>query len=201
MLTISVQSDLMKAMAQLRSITEAQQLRFAAAKALTTTAKQAQTEVKGNLPKRFTIRRPWVVQGIKITAATKADLTATVFSRDKFMGLQEAGGAKGPLRNYIAIPTSAVRRTARDIIRAQDRPKALGDKATIVEFRGHKYLALKKARKGANKGGQLRLLYLLVPRAQIKSRLGLAADSMRIARANFGANLRAALDEAVKSAR
>jgi len=197
---LSVRSDIAKAMAQLRSITEAQQFRFATAQALTQTAYDVQKEVRANMPKRFTLRRQWIVQGIRVDKATKASLTATIYSKDKFMGLQEAGGTKSPLHNYLAIPTKAVRRTPKDLIRASDKPKALGDKAEIIEFKGHKYLALKKARKGKS-GNQLRLLYLLVPRASLKPRLGLSKDGERMARAKFVANLQDALQRAVASAR
>ena len=200
MITMSVQSDLVRAMAQLRSITEAQQFRFAVAKALTQTAADVQTEVKKNMPQRFTIRRPWVIQGIKMDKATKDSLTARVYSRDKFMTLQELGGEKSPLRNWIAIPTSAVKRTKTDIIRAADRPKALGDKVAIVDVHGHKFLALKKGRKGSS-GNQLRLLYLLVPRAHMQKRLGLEKDGMRVAPARFAVNLQQALQDAVRTAK
>lgn len=197
---ISVASDIAKAAAKLRSITEAQQFKFAVAKALTQTAYETQKEVRSNMPQRFTLRRQWIVQGIKVQAATKANLTATVFSRDKFMGLQEVGGTKNPLRNYLAVPTKAVRRTPRDMIRAADKPKNLGDKAHIIDVKGNKYLALKKPRKGKGKN-DLRLMYLLVPRAQIKERLGLNKDGQRIARARFIENLRRSLESAVASAR
>jgi hypothetical protein len=201
MLTISVQSDIEAARRKLSSITEARQLRFATAVALTRSAREVQAEVRKNMPSRFTLRRDWVLKGIQVEKAKPADLVATVFSRDTFMGLQEAGGPKSPLRNYLAIPTKAVRRTPRDIIRKADRPKALGDKAEVVEVKGHKYLALKKARRGRNGNGQLRLLYLLVPRAQIKARLGLAQDGMQVVRARFPDLLRQALAEAVARAR
>lgn len=197
---LSVQTDILKAMAKLRSITEAQQLRFATAKALTQTAAEVQTEVKRNMPSRFTIRRQWVVQGIRMDRATKDSLTATVYSRDKFMGLQELGGVKSPLRHYIAVPTKAVRRTKTDVIRKSDRPAALGDKVEVVTVKGNKFLALKKARKGASRN-DLRLLYLLVPRAQLKERLGLNKDGQRVARAKFVRNLEAALAAAVRTAR
>lgn len=200
MLAISVQTDIERAMAQLSSITEAQQFRFATARALTQTAVEVQTEVRKNMPGRFTIRRDWVIKGIQIERATKANLTATVFSRDKFMALQETGGVKGALRNYLAIPTSMVRRTPKDVIRKADRPAALGDKVSVVEFKGHKYLALKKPRRGAN-GQRLRFLYLLVPRAHLHERLGLSKDGQRVARARFVENLQASLAQAVASAR
>lgn len=200
MLSISVDHDIAKAAAKIRSITEAQQLRFATAKALTQTAVQVQQEVRKNMPSRFQLRRQWVVQGIRVDRATKQNLVATVYSRDKFMGLQEAGGNKSPLRNYLAIPTSMVRRTPSEIVRQSDKPKALGDKVEIVTFRGEKYLALKKPRKGAN-GQRLRFLYLLVPRAKLEKRLGLEKDGNMVVRRNFAANLQQALDEAVKTAR
>ena len=197
---LSVESDIAKAIAKLKSITEAQQPRFSVAKALTDTAKDVQAEVRKNMPQRFTLRRQWVVQGIRFEKATKETLTATIYSRDKFMGLQELGGPKSPLRQYLAIPTRAVRRTPKDIIKAADKPKNLGDKAHVVEVEGHKYLALKKPRKGRS-GNELRLLYLLVPRAQIKERLGLNKDAQRIVRANFAGNLQRALEYAMRTAR
>jgi hypothetical protein len=200
MLTLSVQTDIERQAQRLRSLTEAKQLRFAATVAVNRAAYEVQREVRGNMPSRFTIRRQWVVQGIRVERATPAKIEATVYSRDKFMALQELGGPKSPLRNYLAIPTKAVRRTKTDIIRKADRPAALGDKVHIVEVKGNKYLALKKARKGRN-GNELRLLYLLVPRAQIHERLGLAKDGLQVVRARFPLLLQQALDEAVARAR
>ncbi len=197
---LDVTSDIAAAIAKLRTLTEAGQLQFAVAKALTQTAYEVQADVKRAMPGRFTLRRQWIVQGIRAQKATKAELVATVYSRDKFMGLQEFGGPKSPLRRYLAIPTRAVRRTKTDMIRKSDRPAALGDKVEVVEYEGNKYLALKKARRGAS-GNGLRLLYLLVPRSQIEERLGLNKDGQRIARARFARNLRAALDYAVATAR
>jgi len=197
---VSVQTDIEKAIRQLQSITEKQQMAFAVAKALTKTAVDVQREVQNNMPSRFIIRRPWVLKGIQVERATKQSLTATVYSRDKFMQLQEFGGTKNPLRNYIAIPTSMVKRTKTDIIARSDRPGALGDKAEIIELNGHKWLALKKARKGSN-GQRLKLLYLLVPRAQLRERLGLNKDGQKVARARFMLNLQDALEQAVRTAR
>ena len=199
MLSISVQSDLTQAIARLRSVTEAQQFRFAAARALTQTAAEVQAEVRRNMPSRFTLRRQWVVQGIRIERATKDNLESVVYSRDRFMGLQEAGGTKTPLGNYIAVPTAAVRRTKSQLIAKSDRPAALGDRAHVIDYNGHKWLALKKSRKV--NGGRLRLLYLLIPRAHLAERLGLRKDGMRVVRARFRENLAASLAAAVASAR
>lgn len=200
MLEINVQSDILQAMKKLQSITEKQQFAFACARALTQTAVEVQTEVRKNMPSRFTLRRDWIVKGIRVERATKRNLTAVVYSRDKFMGLQEFGGTKNPLRNYIAVPTSMVRRTPREMIKKSDRPAQLGDKVEVVEFQGQKFLALKKPRKGAN-GQRLRFLYLLVPRAKIDQRLGLGMDGMKVSKARFTENLRTALEDALRTAR
>lgn len=197
---ISVKTDIENALKKLQSITEAKQFRFAVAKALTQTAYDVQKEVRANMPNRFILRRQWIVQGMRVERATKQNLEAMVYTKDKFMRLQESGGIKGPLRNYLAIPTSMVKRTKTEIIRKSDRPAALGSKAEVVEVNGNKWLALKKPRKGAN-SQRLRLLYLLVPRANLRERLGLGKDGMKVARANFGKNLRDALDQAVRTAR
>lgn len=196
--TINVSTDIGKAIAALATYSEARNFNFAVARALTLTAKEIQTEVRNNLPSRFTLRREsFIKQGIQIKPATKESLEALVFSRDDFMGLQETGGQKNPLGNYLAIPTSLVRRTPKDVIRKADRPKSLGDKAGIVEVKGNLYLALKKPRRTAN-GQQLRLLYLLIPKATLKERLGLARDAKRVARERFGPLLREALAQAVR---
>lgn len=200
MLQINVQSDIAAAMRRLSSITEKQQFAFATARALTQTAVEVQAEVKRNMPERFTLRRDWIVRGMRVDKATKANLQARVYSRDKFMGLQEHGGTKNPLRNFLAIPTSMVKRTPKDLVKKSDKPAALGDRASVVEVNGNKYLALKKPRKGAN-GQKLRLMYLLVPRAQMEKRLKLGEDGMRIARARFVKNLQRSLEEAVRTAR
>ena len=198
---LTMQSDIEKALRQLKALTDPKQLNFAIAKALTQTAVEVQKELRRNMPSRFTIRRPWIVQGIRVERATKQNLEAVVYSRDDFMELQETGGTKNPRRRYLAIPTKAVRRTKTQMIAKADRPGALGERAEVVEYNGNKWIALKKARRGANKGGQLRLLYLLIPRAELKERLGLEKDGLKIAPERFGPLLEKALEEALRTAR
>lgn len=197
---MNIQSDIKQAVAKLQSITDAKQLPFAIARALTVTARDVQDEVRNNLTQRFTLRNNWVRQGIQIQRATKQNLEAMVFSRDAFMGLQEVGGAKSPLGNYLAVPTSLVRRTPKDMIRKADRPKSLGNKAEVIEFMGRKWLALKRSRKGRNKN-DLRLMYLLVPRADIEPRLKLRDDGLRVSQAVFQRRLQESLELALRTAR
>lgn len=214
MIKISVASDIEAAIKKLTTLQQAQQLRFSVAKALTTTASQVQTEVRKNMPHRFTLRRQWVVQGIRMDKATKDDLTATVYSKDPFMGRQETGGIKTPKYDQnLAIPLRAVKRSKAGLIADADLPKNLGQ-ASFTVTRGKKQVQRKGA--GGNvfklisngrtylcrrKNGQVELLYLLVPRAKINKALGLADDAERIVRANFRQNLADALDYAMNTAR
>lgn len=85
------------------------QVRYAAARALTDMAKLSQEGVKDRLQKYFTLRRNWVLQGIRIKPATRGDLTAAVFSKDHYMGLQETGGDKVPRGKHIAVPGPVLR--------------------------------------------------------------------------------------------
>ena len=49
--------------------------------------------------------------------------------------------------------------------------------------------------------GVLRLLYLLVPRAQLQKRLGLGEDAQKVAKLRFSENLKAAMEFALRTAR
>ena len=200
MLRLGITSNIDQSLKQLDAIVRPDQLRYSIKLALDTTAKELQSSVREALPQRFTLRNNWVRGGILTKFATKQDLSATVFSRDEFMGLQETGGTKNPLGNYLAIPTSMVRRTPRQMIRRADRPRALGDKAELIDFEGRKWLALKRPRKAAN-GQRLRLLYLMVPRASLKPRFMLEKDGDRLVAARFPVNLAAAIERAMRSAR
>ena len=193
-------SDIARAAAKIRAATEAGQLNFAISKAINATVKEVQAAVRAAMPKRFILRSQWIVQGIRLEFSNKRKLEGMVYSRDKFMGLQEWGGTKTPFGNYLAIPTSLVRRTPRDKIRKADRPKELGDKAEVVTVGRRRYIALKKPRIGAS-GNKLRLMYILIPQASIKKRLGLQDDGKRVSRENFMRHLDAAIDHAMRTAR
>ncbi|HNU20372.1 MAG TPA: Rpn family recombination-promoting nuclease/putative transposase [Hydrogenophilus thermoluteolus] len=58
------------------------------AEALTRTALDARDAVRETPPQRFTLRRPWVAQGIGALPATPRRLVAVVYSRDRFMALR-----------------------------------------------------------------------------------------------------------------
>lgn len=203
MLTISVKSEISALARQLDAATT-RQLPFAVANALTSTAFAARDAVRASMPSRFTIRRQWVIKGIAVKKATKADLTAVVFSRDAFMRRQETGEDKLPMQaggKYIAVPLETVKRTKTAVVSARDLPRNLpntlknkGQLTARLEARdGRKFLARR------DKRGKLTVLWALVPRAKMNKRLGLYDTTSKVIRAQFGKNLSSALEYALRT--
>lgn len=197
---IEIQSDIEVARRKLWALADPQQLAFGISGALNDVGYIIRNEVRGSLEQKFTLRNNWVKQGISVSPSTKQNLSVRVYSRDLFMGLQEFGGSKNPLKQYLAIPTSLVRRTKRELIRKSDRPKALGERLEVLELFGHKWLALKRTRV-VRSGSKLRLMYLLIPRASIKARLGLVETAQRVLQREFGPALSRRVQRAIATAR
>ena len=107
MLKLDVTADVAKATEYLSDVA-AKRIPDAAAKALTRTAFDARDAVRDGLPERFNLRRPWISRGIGVTPAKPRTLMAEVWSRDRFMALQESGGTK---TGKLAIPVGPMAQT------------------------------------------------------------------------------------------
>jgi hypothetical protein len=111
-------------------------LDFGVALGLTKTAKDGQKASQGALRGTFTIRNRWLEQGnkfgIKVKAATKADLTSEVRTNADWIIPHETGKDKTARGGRVAVPTANVRRSKRDIITKPNRPSALRNKRTFV---------------------------------------------------------------------
>lgn len=188
--------------------TAVKQLPFATSQAINDVAFMVRSNVRDEMPRRFTIRRDWVTRQVDVVQkATKDKPNALVGPKPQvdFLARQQTGGAKLPRGNWIAIPTQAVRRTKSQMISKADRPAALGNRVHVERVGRSTFLALTgtkgaKARKGAS-GNRLRLLYLLVPRAQLEPRLGLSEIGLPVVRSNFQPRLAYRLSVAMSRAR
>lgn len=213
MIRIGVKSDIDKLTASLSAFDE-RQLPYSIAKALTRTAQQAKEEVKAAIPSEFILRRQHIVRGIRVQAARKDDLEATVYSIDPFMARQEYGGDKIPMdggRN-IAIPLAA-RPNPRGIIPDALLPANLGKAQYTISRNGN--LVTKKGTGGAAfrmvSNGKtylalrtavgLKMMYLLMPATHIQPRLNLGDITMRVAQERFAENFIEAAQEAMATRR
>lgn len=140
----------------------AKRLPQTAAQALTRTAFDARDAVRRELPQRFTLRRPWIVQGILAQGATSRELKARVGSRDAFMVWQEAGGSRpGP----NAIPLGRLAEQAKSqVIPKREWPRQLLQRRGVFIRRG---MILER------RGRDARPVWLLKRAQPVRARMGL----------------------------
>lgn len=197
MIHLSVRHDFAKVAAKIKEQARSQ-VPFALAKTLTDLAKEVQTEVKREIPKNFTVRRQWIVNGIRMRSATKRNLEAAVFSRDKFMNKQEFGGVKraGETRVWrvgkkIAIPTPLAKGGSKSgIVPKKNWPENLVKSFRIKAKDGRECLAVRNKTK-------LMIMYVLEDQITMKDRLKMREVGQRVISKRFnkvfGANLGRAL--------
>jgi hypothetical protein len=177
------------------------QLPFATARALTLTAQDAQAAIRAGMPGRFTIRNAWSQRGIIVRPASKDVIPyrSAVMVGDiwNYLFLQEPGGEKTPLSSaHLAIPED-IRSSPGQILRRSMRPKALLARKDVFikDLGGGNQAIYQRVGKG------LKLLYILVPDAHIKPRLGLTETAMKIGNERWAINFAASLEAALISAR
>ena len=159
--------------ARLAVIRDMSQLRKAVSKALTGLAYDVRDGVRASLPNRFTIRRPWVAKGIGVAPASASTLTATVFSRDRFMEQQETGGTKS---GRLSIPVGRMAAIARTKV----LPKSLWPRA----LRSRRNVFVRNGKVFERRGKQVGVLYLLRRRQRVRPRFGMAMQADRISLVN-----------------
>lgn len=116
MALIRVEHDLGKIASLMDSIKE-RQLPFATAKALTLTAKEAQAETYKEFERKFDRPTPFTMRSLFIKPATKRDLTAEVFVKDRAIGGKNPNSIAAMLRHQfgggpriVKVMESALRR-------------------------------------------------------------------------------------------
>lgn len=217
---IQIQIDTKQIQAMVGAV-DTKQIQFATARALTKTAQAVQQAVRAEMPSRFTLRRQWIVQGIRITPATKANLTATIYSKDAFMERQEYGGIKmgtpgggnfsstslqqpkgkrvRPAMGRVAVPTEKVRRNKSEIIRKSELPAGLGERGFVIGKPGDTQYLAKRFAKGKRAG--LQILYVLKRSTKVKPRLGLRDIGIDVVRSKFAEIFSQSLSDAIATAK
>jgi hypothetical protein len=176
------------------------QLPFAVARALTLTAKDAQSAIQAQMPGRFTIRNTWSQRGIVVQPASKTSfpLMSAVFVGDiwNYLFLQESGGVKTGRSGSVAVPED-IRTSPTQILRDSLRPKALMQRKDVfIKDLGGGNRAIYQRLPGH----ALKLLYVLIPDASIKPRLGLVETAQQIGQQRWAINFQASLVVALATA-
>lgn len=110
-LSLSVKGDIDDV---LKDLTRQQkkQVPFAAAKALTLTAKGAQKAVQKVMHKQLDRPTPFTIRGVAIIPAKKTHLTSTVFIKDiqfEYLQYQMYGGTRTPRGRALVVPAYATK--------------------------------------------------------------------------------------------
>ncbi len=157
---------------------------FEILRALTRTARDAVQKIKEGLPRKFILRRQWVVKGIRFDAASRANPIARVFSVDPYMLKQEDGEDYSPSGKHVAIPVD-VRPNARASIPRGMFPKNLLNRRDVFkdQLQGIGEAIFQRRKTG------IKILYLLRPRKHTKPRWEFAQTAEQIVEKRFPQNL------------
>jgi len=189
MLKLDVTTDVAKATEYLSDLAE-KHIPNAAAKALTRMAFDARDAVRDSLPQRFNLRRPWVKWGVGVTPAKPRTLMAEVWSRDRFMALQETGGTK---TGTSAIPLGPMAQKARtQVIPKSQWPAQLAQKKTVFYHAGMLFERRDERR--------ILALYLLGKRQKVEPRFGMADTVRSVALKEYYRQMERALREELAKA-
>jgi hypothetical protein len=177
------------------------QLPFALSKAINSTAEKIRTNTLQGAKAVLNIRGSWsnprTKFGFNVKPSTKANLTAEIYTKADWMVMQEDGGIK-TAKGLIAVPTSEVRRSKKDIITKGNRPKMAKGAFKVTMKDGKQFIA-KRAGKGKNK--RLVVLYWLEKQANIKGVYKFHDIGMKTFKDNIEADMHSAIDYAMSTAR
>lgn len=221
---IEIQVDARKALGQIHD-DGVNQIPFALANAVNSTALDVQRAARNRARSVFTIRRPeWVDRSMKIKQfATKRNPTAIVgihppgatgAQRVDILGKFETDTQKLPRGRSIAIPVSSrIKRGNSGIISSRDRPKAynfrqvgkkiIGDRGTFIirkaDGSGMIFQRVKgpKAPKGMKRSSSIFALYILARRARIVPDLKFIPTAQNVVDTRFNAHMVREFDKAV----
>ena len=214
--SVRVSGDVRRLRASLDRLGQ-QQLPFATMRAVNRTLEDVQAAERAHIARVFRVRRPdFINRLVKIGPgdfATKANLVGRVGiqgPRADILAKFELGGPKVFTGRTIALPAT-IRLNKSEIIPRGRRPRRLLDnprnRAFIVRTATGTGLVLQRTGRkqvGPHQVGRdprLRVVYGLARQAQIPATLEFQATGRAVVRGRFALNLRAALTEALATAR
>lgn len=187
--------------ADLRKI--AKNIRFGTAVGLTRTAQDGQDASISSIEKTFTTRTNWYKKGnkfgVKIQAAKRDNLTAAVKTSAPWLPMHETGGTKRPKNKFLAIPTTNVRRTKRQLIAPSQKPLALKSKRTFIINTSKGKILFQ--RKGKGRRGLLTALYAFEPKARIRKQSTFYEPVDRVVKRKIHGNIAREIQKALLTAK
>jgi hypothetical protein len=190
------------------------QINYGTAVGLTRTAKQAQAAVPGEVQKDFTYRNRWLPAsnkfGIRITPATRDNLTASIQTAAGWLAKQKIGGttSAGQRRRtfpytydgkeYIAIPSKELRpHGSTKVLIKRLWPGNLKNRFVIKAKDGTLLLAVRFGPGSKN----VAIMYLLVPSVEVKAKDAFTPPIERVVRENLQTNIATEIEKAIKTAK
>jgi len=174
----------------------ADQLPFAIAKTMTESVKAAQSEMIAQAHRVFKVRTSWANQrskyGFRVKTASKRNLRASVYSNAPFLEGHEGADTRTPAGQHFAIPQAGVRRTARGLVRKDQRPQRLQGRL----FRRGDALYMENRRTG-----KVKYMYALARKAKLPKPLDFYGTTRRAYTETFRRRFAANFDNAVLSRR
>ena len=203
------------------------QVPFATSLAINQTARGIQTEQRAGMRQRFTIRRAYVLQGVKFSKfSTKRDLEAIVEidPTREFLFKFEEGGTVRPRGTRLAVPDE-VRRGKTGVVSRVMRPRRLeferwgsGPRAEVDRGKKRTFMIRKsdgtgailqrlgrrggkRKPRGQRRVGKLRMLFSFTPQAEVEPSLRFELTARTVFEQSFASNFEASFDRAVRTAR
>ena len=213
MLELKIEADVQAAVGALDAV-RVDQLPFALSLALNRIAQAAKKDVTAEIATKYRNRSgslAFLMQGVRMDAATKTNPTATVYDVDWFMGYQEEGGRKQASGNKW----ERIRAAAIDGVRFPGSVTALlaqkGSGYFINQFRstgewflGHRYLTGKDDVRDS--GGRIgspgfSVVMLLERSVDVKPTFGMRETVEKTVETGFAGAFREAAEQAMATAR
>lgn len=196
MITLSVRDDF----AEMRSLLtdfERRQMPFAAARALTFTAKRGEADLVQNMGSAFDRPTPFTSRAIGVISATKASQQAVIFVRPiqaQYLSLPETGGTRRPKKRALVNPAG---------VRLNQYGNIPNRALARLKRRRDVFVGTVRGAGGVwqRKGRALTLLMSFSGAKQVKRHPWFVPRVTATVRAVFPGQMQAALAEALRTAR